>query len=73
MNNHTLRRWIDVVLYAILGAIAFELMLPIGWRLSEWLPDLTRYQPWFVAVVGWFGVFVVAYVVSAPIRIRAEH
>jgi hypothetical protein len=66
-----IKRWISVMLLAAIGAIVFEVSLPLGWYYATKLPAATHwFHGWFVHVVVWLVVFVMALLVVEPIRFR---
>lgn len=73
LSHATLRRWCDILVYAVVGAFAFELLLPIGIRLSRRIPILDAYAPWLLLVGCYGGIFAAAFIACEPIRIRSGH
>ena len=61
-------RWIDLILLALLGAVAFELILPLAWQRAKGIH--LPYLPGFVSLTVWLAVVLLTYLVSEPIRIR---
>lgn len=61
-------RWARVLVLTLLGAVAFELILPLAWSRAKnvQLP----YSPGFVGLLTWLAVVLLVYVISEPIRIR---
>ena len=66
-------RWMEIIGYAIAGAFVFNLGLPIGASLLAKVLPPPGYHPWFVLIVTLLFVFVVAFVVAEPLRIRRKH
>jgi hypothetical protein len=54
----------------LLGAVAFELILPLAWARARAIQF--PYSPAFVALTTWLTVVVLVYVVSEPVRIRKQ-
>lgn len=70
-RHATFRRWFDLIVYAVVAAFAFEVLLPIGIPVSKKVPLLDAYAPWLL-VFGCYGlIFAVAFVACEAIRIRA--
>ncbi len=61
-------RWARLLALTVLGAVAFEMVLPLSWEYAKrvHLP----FSPPFVALTTWLAVLLLVYVVSEPIRIR---
>ena len=60
-------RWSRVLLLTLVGALAFDLVLPQAWRLARDLqtPYTATYQEWLF----WLCVFLVFYIAAEPIRL----
>ena len=65
---HSSIRWLDLVVLAFLGAVAFELILPLAWQRAEGIA--LPYSPTFVSLIVWLAVVMLTYLFSEPIRIR---
>lgn len=61
-------RWARILVLTILGAVAFELILPFAWQRAKSLQ--LSYSPPFVALTSYLVVLLLTYVISEPIRIR---
>jgi hypothetical protein len=61
-------RWANLLLLAVLGAIAFEAILPLAWAIVR-VRTLSLSPP-FIVVVVLLTTSLLAYVVAEPIRIR---
>src|SRR4051812_15491291 len=67
-------RWTSIALLAAIGAVVFEVALPIGWRYIKPLPEPTRwFSGWFVYVAVSCALLALAFVVVEPIRFRTRH
>ena len=70
-RHATFRRWCDLIVYAVVAAFAFEILLPIGIQVSKRIPLLDAYAPWLL-LFGCYGlIFAVAFVACEAIRVRA--
>ncbi len=67
---YAIGRWWRLLVLALVGAVTFELILPLVWVYARTLQ--LPYSPVFVALVTWLTVVVLVYVVSEPIRIRKQ-
>jgi hypothetical protein len=63
-------RWGRLLVLALFGAVAFELILPLVWVHARTLQ--LPYSPVFVELVTWLALLVLVYVVSEPVRIRKQ-
>lgn len=73
LRHATFRRWCDILVYGVAAAFAFEILLPIGIRLSKRIPVLDAYAPWLLLLGSYGAIFVAAFIVCEPIRIRSGH
>jgi len=73
LRHATFRRWFDLIVYAVVAAFVFEILLPIGIRVSKRVPLLDAYAPWLL-LIGCYGlIFAVAFIACEAIRIRSGH
>ena len=61
-------RWINMVVLALFGAVAFELIFPLAWQQAKGIQ--LPYSPTFLALTVWLAVVLLTYRVSEPIRVR---
>ena len=61
-------RWARLLVLTLLGAVAFELILPLAWQRAKIIQ--LPYSPTFPALTACLAVVLLAYVISEPIRIR---
>ena len=61
-------RWARLLVLALLGAVAFELIVPLAWQRAKSVQP--PYSPAFVALTSCMAVVMLTYVISEPIRIR---
>ena len=61
-------RWVNMAGLALLGAVAFELILPLAWQQAKGIQ--LPYSPTFLALTVWLAVVLLTYRVSEPIRVR---
>ena len=69
--RHAAARWFAVLILALVAAIAFEGILPIGWRFTR--PIETVYAPWFLMLGTVVVTSVLLCVLLEPIRFRWRH
>ncbi len=69
----TWSRWRDFLVYTAAGTTVFEIAYPLGWKVAAKLSPPSAFQPWFVWLVTLVAVFVTAFIVAEPIRIRRRH
>ena len=69
--RHAAARWFAVVILALIAAVAFEGILPIGWRFTQ--STATLYAPWFLTVGTVVVTSVLLCVLLEPIRFRWRH
>ena len=67
LAHPSIRRWSRVLLLTLVGALAFELVLPLAWRLARDLqtPYTATSQEW----IFWLCVFLLFYIAAEPIRL----
>ena len=65
---HAVRRWVDILALAALGAFAFEVILPFAWGYAK--RTSISFAPHFVTLAAWLATIVLLFVVGEPIRIR---
>jgi energy-coupling factor transporter ATP-binding protein EcfA2 len=53
---------------SLVGAIAFELILPASWAYAQRVP--IHYSPIFAAVTVWVALLILSYVILEPVRLR---
>ena len=69
--RHAAARWFAVLILALVGAIAFEWILPIGWRFTGCIE--TAYSPWFLMLATVVVTSVLLCVLLEPIHFRWRH
>src|SRR5258708_7204378 len=68
------RRWLAIVWWAVVGAIAFELSLLGAWKTFWVKQPLPSYvPPWLFLSASFVGAVILLFVASEPIVIRAQH
>jgi hypothetical protein len=61
-------RWASVVALAVVGAVLFEVLVPVAWTYA--LRTDADYSPVFLGTVVWLVSLIGFYIVCEPIRIR---
>ena len=69
--RHAAARWFAVLILTLIAAIAFEWILPIGWRFTRCIE--TAYSPWFLMLATVVVTSVLLCVLLEPIHFRWRH
>lgn len=64
----TVKRWLDILLLSLIGAVTFEVLIPVGAHLASALSPASYYSTWFINGVAWLGVVLLVFLLTDPLR-----